>query len=181
MNAQKAELREEMRAEAKRHSAEERADASRRICERIRAKAVWKQAVKILLFVPTAHEPDIWPLVGDGKQVSLPAFDGKLGRYQAREIKHDTDLVLGQFGIREPIPSSPLADLATLDVVLAPGIAFALDGSRLGRGKGYYDRLLEKVHATKIGVCFDWQVLPRIPGDDHDIRMDHIVAQTLFS
>src|SRR5256885_7435059 len=141
MNAQKAELREEMRAEAKRHSAEERADASRRICERIRSQELWKTARKVLLFVPTSHEPNIWPLVGDGKQVSLPTFNAQFGRYEAREIKDENDLVPGQFGIREPKATCPLADLSTLVLVLAPGIAFALDGTRLRRGKGYYDRL----------------------------------------
>jgi len=175
MNAEKRELRDKMREEAKRHSTEERADASQQICERIRTQAVWKQANKVLLFVPTSHEPDIWPLVKDRKQVSLPAFNAQLGRYEAREIKDDNDLVVGQFGIQEPKSTCPLADLSTLDLVLAPGIAFALDGSRLGRGKGYYDRLLEKVHAPKIGVSFDWQVLPRIPRDGHDVAMDCIV------
>src|SRR5256885_12907815 len=130
MNAQKAELRERLREEAKRHSTEERADASQQICERIRTQAVWKQANKVLLFVPTSHEPDIWPLVGDGKQVSLPAFSANLGRYEAREIKDENDLVTGQFGIREPKATCPLADLATPSLVLAPGIAFALDGTR---------------------------------------------------
>src|SRR4051794_20294762 len=174
MNTLKAELREKMREEAKRHSAEERADASRQICERIRAHDLWKSATKVLLFVPTSHEPDIWPLAKDGKQISLPFFNAQLGRYEAREIQGEQDLVAGQFGIREPKATCPLTELNTLNLVLAPGIAFALDGTRLGRGKGYYDRLLDKVRATKIGICFDWQLLPRIPRDGHDIRMDHI-------
>src|SRR5439155_1417820 len=117
-------------------------------------------------------------LVKDRKQVSLPAFNAQLGRYEAREIKDDNDLVLGQFGIQEPKSTCPLADLGALDLVLAPGIAFALDGTRLGRGKGYYDRLLEKVQASKIGVCFDWQVLPQIPRDGHDILMDYLATPT---
>src|SRR5439155_6954042 len=118
-------------------------------------------------------------LVKDRKQVSLPAFNAQLGRYEAREIKDDNDLVLGQFGIQEPKSTCPLADLSTLDLVLAPGIAFALDGSRLGRGKGYYDRLLEKLQASKIAVCFVWQVLPQFPGYGHVILMDNL-ATPLF-
>src|SRR3954466_3985595 len=101
MNTLKAELREKMREEAKRHSPEERADASRRICDRIRSHGFWKNASKVLLFVPTSHEPDIWPLAKDGKQISLPSFNAQLGRYEAREIQGEHDLVAGRFGIRE--------------------------------------------------------------------------------
>jgi len=172
----KAELRRQMREEARRHSAEERAAASRQICERIRAQEVWQRAESVLLFVPTAHEPDVSPLIKDGKRVSLPSFNEKVGRYEAREIQSETDLVPGKFGIPEPKITCPLVDLSTLDLVLAPGVAFAQDGSRLGRGKGYYDRLLEQVKATKIGVCFDWQVLPSIPCDGHDVLMNYIVT-----
>lgn len=172
----KAELRERMRVEARRHSVEERVAASRQICERLRAQALWQNAKSVLLFAPTTHEPDISPLMNHGKQVSLPAFNEQLGRYEAREIRSDHDLVPRKFGIVEPAGSCRLTDLNGLDLVLAPGIAFALDGTRLGRGQGYYDRLLAQVKAPKIGVCFDWQVLPRIPRDGHDVLMGYIVT-----
>jgi 5-formyltetrahydrofolate cyclo-ligase len=179
--AAKTELRARMREEAKRHSAEERAAASHAICDRIRAQPIWQAARSVLLFAPTATEPDIWPLRMDGKRVSLPSFNEQLGQYEARDILRQDDLVPGQFGILEPAATGPLTALSTLDLVLAPGIAFALNGGRLGRGKGYYDRLLAQVKAIKIGVCFDWQMLPRIPRDGHDVVMDHIVTPTLFS
>jgi 5-formyltetrahydrofolate cyclo-ligase len=168
----KAELREQMREEAKRHSAEERAGASRQICERIRQHPLWRKAESVLLFVPTTHEPDISALMKEGKRVSLPAFNKKLGQYEARELKGD--LVLGRFGILEPHSACSLS--GALDLVLAPGVAFAVDGSRLGRGKGYYDRLLAELKAVKIGVCFDWQLVPDIPNDAHDVKMDHILT-----
>ena len=177
MNSQKEQLRERVRQEARRHSPDERAAASRAICDRIRALDVWKKAASVLLFVPTANEPDISPLMKDGKGVCLPAFNEKLGRYEPRQVVGE--LVPGRFGILEPAKSCPLA--TALDLVLAPGVAFALDGSRLGRGKGYYDRLLAEVNAPKIGVCFDWQVLPDIPRDVHDVSMDHVVTPTLVS
>jgi 5-formyltetrahydrofolate cyclo-ligase len=175
MNLQKGLLREQMRLEAERHSAEERASASKRICERVRELDVWRNAKSVLLFVPTAYEPDISPLMNEGKRVSLPAFNEQLGRYEAREVSGE--LVSGRFGIMEPSANSAVA--AMLDLVLAPGVAFALDGSRLGRGKGYYDRLLANVKAVKIGVCFDWQVLPSIPRDEHDVAMDRVVTPGL--
>ena len=181
MNSEKEQLRDKMREEAKRHSAEERALKSKQICERLRELELWKTAQRVLLFVPTPHEPDIWPLAADGKQVSLPAFNEKLGRYEARQIQNEQDLLVGRFGIREPKATCPIVDLSTLDLVLAPGVAFALDGGRLGRGKGYYDRLLAAVHTTKLGVCFAWQVLPATPRDTHDVLMDHVATPTLIT
>ncbi|HTD88276.1 MAG TPA: 5-formyltetrahydrofolate cyclo-ligase, partial [Candidatus Binatia bacterium] len=83
------------------------------------------------------------------------------------------------FGIPEPSANCPVA--TALDLVLAPGLAFALDRSRLGRGKGYYDRLLAELKAVKIGVCFDWQIVSAIPHDTHDVLMDHIVTPTSSS
>jgi 5-formyltetrahydrofolate cyclo-ligase len=178
MNTEKEQLRQTMREEAKRHSAEERTEASRRICECIRAQEIWKSARTVLLFVPTLHEPDIWRLLADRKRVCLPAFNAKLGSYEPREIEDENDLLIGQFGIREPKPTRPLAEIGTLELVLAPGVAFALDGTRLGRGKGYYDRLLEKARVPKIGICFDWQILTRIPQDGHDVLMDYLATPT---
>lgn len=168
-------LRQRMREEAKSYNALRRAEDSRRICERIRALEVWRKAQSVLLFVPTAQEPDISPLMHEGKRVSLPAFNSNLGQYQAREAQGG--LVHGRFGILEPSPTCAL--IKEMDVVLAPGVAFALDGTRLGRGQGFYDRLLADVKAVKIGVCFDWQMLTNIPRDVHDILMDHIVTPTL--
>src|SRR5687767_2051570 len=109
----KAELRQRMREEAKRHSAEERAAASRAICERIRAHAVWREARSVLLFVPLKSEPDIWPLRNDGKRISLPSFNAKLAQYEPRDIPREDDLVPGQFGILEPAESCPRTDLST--------------------------------------------------------------------
>jgi len=177
MNAEKQQLREQMREQAKSHSDSDRVEGSSQICERIRNLEVWQNAKSVLLFVPTAHEPDISPLMNEGKRVSLPRFNGSLGRYEACEVMGD--LVPGQFGILEPAASSRVT--TAVDLVIAPGLAFALDGSRLGRGKGYYDRLLTELTAVKIGVCFDWQIVPAIPRDAHDVLMNHIVTPTSAS
>jgi 5-formyltetrahydrofolate cyclo-ligase len=58
-----------------------------------------------------------------------------------------------------------------------PGIAFDRKMNRLGRGKGYYDRFLSKISAPKIGICFDFQLLDKIPAESTDIKMDYIVSE----
>ena len=58
-----------------------------------------------------------------------------------------------------------------------PGVAFDRKANRLGRGKGFYDRLLAQTHALKIGICYDLQLLDEIPAEPHDIKMDIIVTE----
>ena len=63
-----------------------------------------------------------------------------------------------------------------IDLAVIPGVAFDKDGNRMGRGKGYYDRLLPKLGNTyKIGICLPFQLVEKIPTDEHDVRMDEVL------
>ena len=77
-------------------------------------------------------------------------------------------------------PQGPaFLDFSSIDLIVVPGVAFTLDGSRLGRGGGYYDRFLSRPeiqHAATIGICFPCQLLDRLPVEPHDVRMDHIIG-----
>ena len=86
------------------------------------------------------------------------------------------DLQPGQFGILEPAADCPIYNLKQLDLALVPGLGFALNGVRLGRGQGYYDRLLAGVPGCKCGVAFDGQVAVEIPVEPHDVRVDCILT-----
>ena len=61
---------------------------------------------------------------------------------------------------------------------MVPAVAFDRKGNRLGRGKGYYDRLLAGSKATKVGVGYEFQLLGEIPAEPHDIRMDMVITQS---
>ena len=65
----------------------------------------------------------------------------------------------------------------TPDWLFVPGLGFSLDGSRLGRGKGYYDRYLENSQALKIGVAWSEQIIEKIPVESHDCHMDLIITE----
>ena len=177
----KAELRQQMRAETQRHSAEERRTASAKLCEVVRRHAAWQSARSVLLFMPTVEEPDISPLVTEalreGRSVALPGFAADLGIYQALQVTDLVrDLAPGRFGIAEPCAGCPPLLVNALDLILVPGLAFAPDGTRLGRGKGFYDRLLAQVTPRKCGIAFDWQVLEAIPREPHDVIVDCIAT-----
>jgi len=93
------------------------------------------------------------------------------------------DLLPGNFSILEPSPTLPEIPPAEIDAFICPGLAFDPTGGRLGRGKGYYDRILEKARpdALKIGVCFPEQIVPETFSEPHDIHMDAIIFEEVES
>lgn len=106
--------------------------------------------------------------------------NNELGLFRLTDLQQ---LEQGAFGIKEPIPS--LRDEHTvspenLDTVVMPGVAFDRRGNRIGYGKGYFDRLLEKLsgECQKIGLAFDCQIFPKLPSEAHDIPVDHLVTET---
>ena len=92
-------------------------------------------------------------------------------------IDFDNLIPSGKFGILEPIEIMKIA-YKNIDLVLVPGIAFDREGHRIGYGFGYYDKFLTKVpKAVKIGLCFDFQVVDKIPREEHDVPVDFIVTE----
>ena len=61
-------------------------------------------------------------------------------------------------------------------LIVVPAVGFDPQGSRLGHGKGFYDRLLPGTQALKVGICFDFQLFEHIPAEEHDVPMDRIIA-----
>lgn len=88
------------------------------------------------------------------------------------------DLVPGAFGIHEPTDHSPEVPLQEIDAFICPGLAFDPSGHRLGRGRGFYDRLLaqSRPDALKIGICFPFQLVPDAFPEPHDIPMDAVIV-----
>jgi 5-formyltetrahydrofolate cyclo-ligase len=61
-------------------------------------------------------------------------------------------------------------------LILVPGVAFDLRGGRLGRGRGYYDRLLSGLQGYRCGVAFDEQIVDRVPLEPHDASLNCILT-----
>jgi 5-formyltetrahydrofolate cyclo-ligase len=181
----KAALRQSLREEMARHSMAERAEASRRLCERLRLQPVWQQARAVLFFAPLPDEPDILSLVSEaisaGKHAVLPRYSPVSQQYETcRVLDLACDLQPAKFGILEPMPSCAVFDAKHLDLILTPGVGFSLAGGRLGRGKGFYDRLLAEVPGYKCGVAFDWQLAVEVPAEPHDVRLNCILTPLLW-
>jgi len=172
-------LRVQMRAQLERISPAVRAVESIGLCERLEAQLPSARA--ILFFAPLPDEPDVWPVLERslalGTVCALPYFDASTQAYGARVIqKIGTDLVAGKFGVREPAAQCAAMPLNQLDLVLVPGLAFDRFGSRLGRGRGFYDRLLGEVSGVKCGICYQGQLLESLPTEGHDVSVSFIVT-----
>lgn len=132
-------------------------------------------------FVPRRDEPDLWEWlvgwVGKGGGLALPRWSGERGGYEWCAVGDPvTDLETGRYGIREPGAKCGVLDVRLLDFVVVPGIAFDRYGGRLGRGKGFYDRLLESVVGVSCGVGLDEQLIPEVPMEPHDKRLNLVVV-----
>ncbi len=181
LRAAKSELRQEIRAALAAMSVEQRTVDSAKICARLRELPAWKNAKSVLLFAPMPTEPDIWPLLAEalaaGKIAVLPRFNPSGKNYVAARVQNpESEIVTGQFGIREPSARCPEIPVSRLDLILVPGVAFDRHGHRLGRGRGFYDRLLVDVKGAKCGIAFDGQVVDEVPVGAADVRVDFIVT-----
>jgi 5-formyltetrahydrofolate cyclo-ligase len=175
----KTELRSKISAALEKISPAVRTVESIDLCERL--KAQMPSARMILFFAPLPDELDIWPVLelslALGTTCALPFFDAEKKTYGAKEVKKlVTDIVIGKFGAREPAAGCAEIPLDKFDLVLVPGMAFDPHGNRLGRGRGFYDRLLQSVSGVKCGVCYDIQLLESIPTESHDAKVDFVLT-----
>jgi 5-formyltetrahydrofolate cyclo-ligase len=180
-------VKQQIRAEAKRRIARLDRDhiqqSSKEARARLEANPDWKNASVILGYSATGHELDLWPALAAararGGSIALPRYDSLSGTYGAALVPEElSNLTKAGFGILEPPLDAPAVPLNRLDFVMVPGLAFDPWGRRLGRGKGYYDRLLVQSSGIKCGVALDEQIVEEIPEEPHDIRMNLILTPT---
>ena len=179
----KAELRREIRAVLKGILPATRSTASAQIRALLKRQEFWQKASSILFFASMPDEVDLWPLLDEalagGKIAALPRYNSAINDYQACRVQnHAGDVGPGQFGIREPKLHCPEIPVERLGLILVPGLAFDHFGRRLGRGRGFYDRLLAGIPGTKCGVAFDEQIVETVPAVKSDVAMDYVLTPT---
>jgi len=175
----KSALRQMIRTQLDKISPAVRAVESAALCERLQAQM--PSAHTILFFAPLPDELDVWPVLelslALGTNCALPFFDPAKKTYGAKIINQlATDIAIGKFGVREPAAGCAEIPLDRFDLILVPGLAFDLSGNRLGRGKGFYDRILKEASGIKCGVGYDFQLLEKIPTEPHDAPVDFMLT-----
>ncbi len=158
---QKAALRAEIQRRLREMTVEERQEYSDEICERVLEMSQWAEARNVILFSPLPSEPIIVPLKLDCEARNLSCAN------IPQSARSQSDLNLPD----------------AIDLVLVPGVAFSKDRHRLGRGGGFFDRLLagRAANAFKLGICFSFQLFDTIPTEPHDIVMNAIVSDVRVS
>ena len=87
-------------------------------------------------------------------------------------------LQLGSFHIEEPT-GTDTASIDDMEMIVVPGVAYDGEGRRVGRGKGYYDRLLASSRAHKVGVAYDFQFIEEgIETEPHDVSVDVVITES---
>jgi 5-formyltetrahydrofolate cyclo-ligase len=179
MDADKSTARERLREALRATLPEQREMWSGQIRAHLQSSEIWSRAGTVMLFAALPDEPDLLPLLEAGKEKRFVFPSIEHGRIVPRQVTGPEGLRTAAYGIREPDPATcPLA--AALDLVLVPGLGFGRDGSRLGRGKGFYDRFLSSLPETAVrcGVCFDHQLSESLPGEPHDVGMHLVLTES---
>ncbi len=179
MTITKKELRQKVRLLKKQYTEEQLKELSYDIIRKLLELPNVREANTIVLYCSLPDEVytlDAIHLLKDaGKKILLPAVISETDM-ELREYHNDNDLKKGYFNILEPC-GTPYYNYSAIDTIIVPGMGFDKEGNRLGRGKGYYDRFLERVKgAKKIGICFPFQYFDSIQADEHDIKMDIVIS-----
>jgi 5-formyltetrahydrofolate cyclo-ligase len=147
----------------------------------------YRQAQAIVLYSALANEVSTDLILDDalaaGRAVFYPRLDRARNSLALCKVESRSDLAPGAYGIFEP--GTAAIDIASLptSVVMVPGIAFTMDGERIGRGGGHYDRLLAEVaeiapHAISVGLAYSFQLLDHIPQSGVDRRLNFVVTES---
>lgn len=137
----------------------------------------------IYTYISCRHEADTKQLIEYSfelnKKVAVPLCNDKNGNMSFYFIKSFSELENGTFGLYEPLKSceSAIYKKSYNPICIVPGLLFDKNGNRLGYGKGYYDRFLNKFDGPKIGICFNDFLVDNIDSQSHDIKLDFLITE----
>ena len=175
---EKSDIRREVRQRIKTMTQENMLSESREIFRKVEALDEFAKADCVALFaamkdeVPTRETLIRWRDMG--KRVVVPRVEGDIMRFYDYSPER---MQVGAFGIEEPMGDEEVAAEA-IDLIIVPARAFTLEGVRLGRGGGFYDKYmsLADFRAYKVGITFACQIFDELPKDDHDILVDRVIS-----
>jgi 5-formyltetrahydrofolate cyclo-ligase len=175
-------LRAFMRAQRAGLSTEEARTRARAAADRLAAESRWREARVVALYMSVRGEMSTADLLaealGEGKEILLPVCVGP-GHMELAPYRGPEYMQKGAYGIPEPVREQDSPRVP--DLIVLPGLAFDVEGYRLGAGAGYYDRLLarpEYARALCAGLAYAFQVVDRLPRDAWDIPVHGLCTET---
>ena len=149
------------------------------ITKRFIESDLYKNANVIMLYSPIYNEVDTEKLINtcfeDSKTVLLPVTENDIITPVLTDKNEQYEK--GAYNINEP-QSKKIYNKKSADIVIVPGIAFDKKGTRIGFGKGCYDKFLNNFNAVKIGFSYDFQIVEQIEKSEFDIEMNYIITES---
>ncbi len=171
----KEDIRIKIKARKSLLSQQEKESAARAAFALLENHAAFMMAEKILMYHSLADELSTHDFINKWtgrKSFFLPRVNG----VNLEILPYDRSrLALGAFHIEEPT-GDDVHDISEIELIVVPAVAYDRRGNRVGRGKGYYDRMLGDTKAIKIGIAYDFQVFDEIESDPHDVPVDIIIT-----
>lgn len=139
----------------------------------------FKESKSIFIYLAKDNEVNtdyiIQQSLQENKSVFVPLIIGN--EMDIAKINTSTKFRIGKFGIREPLGAEIIKDGQLIDLSIIPMVAFDSNLNRLGHGKGFYDKWLNKNVTLKIGICFEERKFDKVPIDNNDVQMDVIISE----
>ena len=180
METEKQALRREIAREKKTHTEAQLGAWSDEICRAVERREAFRRARCVACYHALPGEVQTEAFLNrwcGAKRMLLPRVEGddlRLYPYTGPE-----SVRRGAYGIWEPVAEGDPVPFEAVDLVIVPGVAFDREGNRLGRGRGFYDRLLATCGAVKIGICFAFQLRDRVPAGPTDVPMDEVISNLI--
>lgn len=178
----KKEIRQQIRTQLATISPAELHERSIQACARLTQTREYSHSEIVMVFLSLPTEVDTTSLVlqawRDRKRVLAPKVSWEQRRMLPIQINSlSDDLSESPLGIREPAEGVPIP-LANIDLVVVPGIGFDLQGNRLGRGRGFYDRFLahRDFKGVSCALALEEQIVDAVPVSEHDMRVRMLVT-----
>jgi 5-formyltetrahydrofolate cyclo-ligase len=180
-NPSKSYIRSSIFQLRKKYSSEILKNFSLQICKLIEIFPLYKKSQKIAFYFAKDKEVSLEYLIGkaflEGKKVFLPKTWLEEKTLTFHQIFSFADLKPGPFGLLEPPFKNPELKPENLEIIFVPGVAFDLKKGRIGYGGGFYDKILKKTKAFKIGLAFSFQIFESLPLERHDQKVDIIITE----
>jgi len=172
----KAELRKQVLQEMKAIPREQKQAMDQVLTEHFVHHPFYQEAKVIATYLSFPHEFQTQELIEqalkDGKKVLIPKTYPK-GRMDF-VVYDPQQLVKTSFGLLEPQGDLEVVDASQIDLIHVPGLAFTMEGYRIGYGGGYYDRYLEHFTGHTLSTVYPCQIRDFIP-EDHDIPVQEVL------
>lgn len=156
-------------------------DLSKQIATHLFDDEDWKQANVIGITISKFPEVDTYRIIKkaweQGKLVAVPKCYPKEKKMSFRLLTEFSQLESVFYGLLEPIEEkTKVINHEQIDLLLVPGLAYTIEGFRLGFGGGYYDRYLKDYSGKTVSLAFQSQIIPQLKVENHDIPVEKIIT-----